>query len=382
LGAKGITVLAEEGQGGEEESRECPRCHSRRNWKSGTRDTNFGLVQRFICRDCGFRFSEKSYKDCRPTGDSQLCAILEEAKKLDTATETKTVAGESEKCNATQKDSDGKIVEFLWWMKKQGYKETTIISRGSRLRRLVNLNADLNNPDSVKETIAMQESWKESMKEVVVFAYDLFAKWQGIEWQRPRYKAIRQLPFIPQEREIDDVIAGCNEEIALFLQIGKDTGARAGEIYRLHWMEIDFEGRTLSLIAEKGSNPRIFRLSNKLLDMLSSVPKQNEKIFNHYLSLNNLRRTFERQRKRTANKFGNQRLQRITFHTLRHWKGTMEYHKTKDILHVMQVLGHKNIKNTLLYTQLIQVEKDEQFTSKVAKTPNEIQGLYVFSSRN
>jgi hypothetical protein len=45
----------------------------------------------------------------------------------------------------------------------------------------------------------------------------------------------------------------------------------------------------------------------------------------------------------------------------------MEYHKTKDILHVMEVLGHKNIKNTLVYTHLINFKTDE-FVSKVAKT--------------
>lgn len=65
----------------------------------------------------------------------------------------------------------------------------------------------------------------------------------------------------------------------------------------------------------------------------------------------------------------------LSFHTLRHWKGTTEYHKTKDILHVMQVLGHTNIKNTLLYTQLMQVDVDDQFTCKVAKTPQEITEL-------
>jgi hypothetical protein len=45
----------------------------------------------------------------------------------------------------------------------------------------------------------------------------------------------------------------------------------------------------------------------------------------------------------------------------------MEYHKIKDILHVMRILGHKNITNTLRYTQLIQTEDDE-FISRVAKT--------------
>jgi len=33
----------------------------------------------------------------------------------------------------------------------------------------------------------------------------------------------------------------------------------------------------------------------------------------------------------------------------------------------MQILGHRNIKNTLVYTQLIKVEEDE-YVCKIAKT--------------
>ena len=109
--------------------------------------------------------------------------------------------------------------------------------------------------------------------------------------------------------------------------------------------------------------------------MLCAYPKLKQNIFCCYLSLNNLRRTFERQRKRLSVKLANPRLQKITIHTLRHWKASTEYHKTKDILHVMQVLGHKNIKNTLLYTQLLPMEKDDSFVCKMAKEPIEIQEL-------
>ncbi len=52
----------------------------------------------------------------------------------------------------------------------------------------------------------------------------------------------------------------------------------------------------------------------------------------------------------------------------------MEYHRTRDILHVMEVLGHKNIKNTLVYTHLINFKTDE-FVSKVAKTTEEVARL-------
>jgi hypothetical protein len=43
----------------------------------------------------------------------------------------------------------------------------------------------------------------------------------------------------------------------------------------------------------------------------------------------------------------------------------MEYHKTKDILHVKRILGHKSVQNTMIYINL------EQFTVRVAQTLDE-----------
>jgi hypothetical protein len=48
----------------------------------------------------------------------------------------------------------------------------------------------------------------------------------------------------------------------------------------------------------------------------------------------------------------------------------MEYHKTKDILYVMRILGHRSIKNTLKYTQLVNFQNDD-YVSKVANTIKE-----------
>jgi len=49
----------------------------------------------------------------------------------------------------------------------------------------------------------------------------------------------------------------------------------------------------------------------------------------------------------------------------------MEYHKTKDILHVMHILGHRNINNTLLYTHLVNFKEDD-FVAKVAHSEKEV----------
>ncbi len=41
----------------------------------------------------------------------------------------------------------------------------------------------------------------------------------------------------------------------------------------------------------------------------------------------------------------------------------MEYHKTKDILHVQRVFGYRNINSTLIYTHLVNFESDEYHTA-------------------
>lgn len=165
------------------------------------------------------------------------------------------------------------------------------------------------------------------------------------------------------------MIAGCSTQMATFLQLLKETAARCGEAFQLKWTEIDMVSNTIRITPEKGSNPRIFRISNKLAIILGNLYRASDKVFS-YRNKFYLGKTFRKQRKRIAHKLGNPRIIRIHFHTLRHWKATMEYARTKDILHVMQLLGHKNINNTLKYTQLINFKTDE-YACKVSKTIEE-----------
>ena len=76
-----------------------------------------------------------------------------------------------------------------------------------------------------------------------------------------------------------------------------------------------------------------------------------------------------------AAKLKNSRILRITYPTFRHWKATTLYHETKDIVYVMRFLGHKNIKNTLVYVQLEEAifdKKNDGFVSKAANTIEEV----------
>jgi integrase len=357
LGAITITKL-EEQVGGEEASRECPNCRSKKNWKNGVRETNFGSVQRFLCRDCGFRFSEKSNIGSRVNRGRQLSAILKEAKKLDTATETKTVAGDK-----------GRLLEYAWAQKKRGKKDSTIEQQLHRLKQLLDKGADLNNPDSV-ETVLATETFTIPTKERLVQAYSSYTKVFKIAWTPIKTGYRPKQPYVPLESQLDQIIASSGPRYSAFWQMEKETGARVGEACKIKWDDINEDNKTIRINEpEKRSNSRTVKVSEKTIAMLKRVPrKYGPYVFSPQpKTYKNALRVL---RNRLAEQLQDPRFKLIHPHIFRHFKGTTEYAKTKDLLHVMQVLGHRNIQNTLIYTHLAQFESDE-FHHGIAKTIDE-----------
>ena len=194
---------------------------------------------------------------------------------------------------------------------------------------------------------------------------------QGLTWEKPKYYPIEKIPPIPTEQQIDNLIAGSSRQIALFLQTLKETGARRGEAYNLQWTDIDLTTGTIRITPEKGSNPRAFTLSPKLLKMLATQPHEHQGRIWKYKSITTLEASFRKQRKRIAHKLQDPKLLQIHFHILRHWKATTEYAKTKDLLYVQKLLGHRNLKTTLRYTQLLALPQNEEYICKAAKTVEE-----------
>jgi len=264
-------------------------------------------------------------------------------------------------------------------MKKEGYRPATIEGAVRYLKRVAK-HVDLTNPEQVKAYIASTK-WSESHKERVCDDLARFYRFSNIPFEQPRYRKVLRLPFIPLEREVDELISGvAGKKTSCFLRLLKETGMRAGEAWALKWVDIDFEQSTVNVQPEKNSNPRILRISNRLVAMLNTLTKESDWIFrtknpNPLASLDNFRTTFERQRRAAAEKLQNPRIGQISFKTLRHFKATTEYHRTKDILHVMQLLGHRNIKNTLVYTHLVNFGTDDDYVCKVAKTVKEASEL-------
>jgi integrase len=301
----------------------------------------------------------------------QVCESLTRgSKNLNTTAETKTAAGEKEN---TQLNAKGKIIEFGFHMQKEGLAKATIETFTYLLIKLQNNGANLLEPESVKEVLSKLKA-SNNTKATIKGAYSCFLKFLGLSWKAPKIQFQTKIPFIPSEQEIDALIAGCGHSTSAILQTLKETGMRIGEALRLKWTAINAENNTIILNEpEKNSNPRIFKVSTKLIGTLQGLPKKDERIFGSTRvqhKINNL----QQQRDKLALKLGNPRLKQITFHTLRHWRGTMEYHKTHDPWHVKQLLGHKSLKSTELYINVEQAifsETDQQFHVKVVSSVEE-----------
>jgi hypothetical protein len=80
-------------------------------------------------------------------------------------------------------------------------------------------------------------------------------------------------------------------------------------------------------------------------------------------------------RNKTAEKWQNPTIKTIRLYDLRHFFVTMTYHKTKDILYTKQQMGHKKIETTMIYTQLLQFDRDENYTCKVSQNPEQTREL-------
>jgi integrase len=263
-------------------------------------------------------------------------------------------------------------------MRKQGYRPSTIRSCVNTLKAVAK-KADLLEPEAVKSYLA-SANVSVGRKEKICQDLARLYKLKQIPFEMPRYQRVDSLPFVPQEREIDQLISACGNKTAVFLQFLKETGCRPGELWNLKWKDLNPGTASVTIAPEKGSNARQLRMSSRLVAMLNGLARRYEYCFRNPKidpenSMRTYQKVFEEQRRRIADKLQNPRINAISFRSLRHWRASTLYHRTKDILLVKSELGHKSLTSTLVYTHLISFKDDDEFVCKVARTVKEAQEL-------
>ncbi|MDH5495130.1 MAG: site-specific integrase, partial [Candidatus Bathyarchaeota archaeon] len=267
-----------------------------------------------------------------------------------------------------------RIFQVLWQMRKDGYSENTIKPIGRRLRNL-GKHADLDNPEKVKEFI-VRVDWSNGYKENIVNAYNHYAVFHCLEWRKPRHQRAFSIKKLPLESDIDLIISYTRTRNRVAFKLVKECGLRPIEVSRLTLKQIDLHKGLVYPETAKGGEARVLRIKKETLALLkqlvSNMQSVNKEIFP---SSKTLQSNWFKLRKRIAETYNKQELKQVRLYDLRHFYGTMLYHKTRDIVHVQRKMGHRSLKNTLIYIDLADFDTEEEFISKVAQTPKEIQQL-------
>jgi integrase len=262
-------------------------------------------------------------------------------------------------------------------LSKKTIKHSTVKRKVRTIKCLLKHGVDLANPESVIFFLNTC-GWKNGTKDIAIDSYRDFLDMLGLtEVKLPHFRREETLPFIPLENEIDALISSTTRKVSTFLSLLKDTAVRPIEAWRLKWLDIDITNRCVTITPAKYSKSRKLRISERTLNMLLSIAKKNQYVFSpsgipdrFSEELEHFTRNYQKQRKRIAGKLQNPRLNEISLRIFRHWKATIEYVRTRDIIHVKEMLGHVNIKNTLKYIHLANAiaQRTDEFVCKVAKT--------------
>jgi integrase len=255
-------------------------------------------------------------------------------------------------------------------MKKDGYAPSTIAGTGKRLRMIAK-SANLSDPEAVKAYIASKNT-SNGYKEALCDVYDRHVRYNGLTWHRPRYQRDDQPPYVPTQEEIDILIANSGPKYALLLSLMRDTGMRPIEVERSRVSWYDLERGLVNVQTAKHGRGRTLELKPRTLAMLKRhIAKYHLELKDGiFATVKTMRRMLKDIKERTAGKLQRPELLRISLYSLRHYFGTMTYHRTKDILYTQRKLGHRNLKNTLVYTHLVNFKSDE-YTVRVAETIKE-----------
>jgi integrase len=260
-------------------------------------------------------------------------------------------------------------------MKKNAYADTTIEAAAKRLKHLSKY-CNLDNLENVKIFIASKQC-SNGFKESLIEAYAIYCKANNISWNKPFYERYDKQPKIPSEEKLNMIIANSSKRLALILSIIKDLGLRPIEVTWLRVKDIDLDSGMVTITSAKYCVGRTLKLKSNTLAMLKNyiilkTLNVNDRLFP--VKSSSISESYRIVRNRLANKLNDPTFKTIRLYDFRHFKATMEYHRTRDLLHVKNMLGHKDLRTTLRYTQLISFPNDE-YVSAVASTVEECRKL-------
>ncbi|TVX97580.1 tyrosine-type recombinase/integrase [Cohnella terricola] len=170
-----------------------------------------------------------------------------------------------------------------------------------------------------------------------------------------RPKKVRKLPNVLASSEVVRLLSAVdNRKHRAILYLAYSSGLRVGEIVRLRITDLDRARKTLHVRQAKGRKDRITVLSDAALEMVDQYMRTYEPsgwLFpgqdsSRHLTERTVQKVFE-QAARAAHIVKN-----VSVHSLRHSFATHLLEDGVDIRYIQELLGHKSIQTTEIYTHV------------------------------
>lgn len=172
------------------------------------------------------------------------------------------------------------------------------------------------------------------------------------EEKLPLARKSLKLPLVLSKEEIIKLIElTTNLKHRLVIMFLYYAGLRLDEARNIKWQDIDFDREVIHLKTAKGDKERVIFLHKKLIDMLKMYGINKEGlIFISQREGKYNKRTIQQIIKSASKKAGIRK--NVTPHTLRHSFATHLLEAGADIRYIQQLLGHKDLKTTQIYTHV------------------------------
>ncbi|HUJ84739.1 MAG TPA: tyrosine-type recombinase/integrase [Candidatus Acidoferrales bacterium] len=375
----------------------CPQCGHSHWHRNGHEDSDFGVdIQRYICLDCGGRFSDpddlkRSHEVAASylasietaslnakgnnTENSQVCAIRENAKNLTGETSTQVSVSQM-KNHKELTNIDLVIADYKQYMQKEHLlNDLTLSKYVFRLKWLANeMHVNLFDPDDFKQKLAFNSTLSTKSncnKNSICKAYTSFVKkylhMEDVKIPHFEYKTPEYNP--PQPDHMEMLYAALSDQMRVFCFVLMATAARPIEALRIEWKDIDFARKTIAINKPaKHGRTRTVPLKGrfvKVIDMLAEWKKQqyniatcrsrvqrNLNLVFTYKDTDTAGENFRRARKAAARRLGMPELEKITFYSNRHWRAVLERYLTGNPDKVANLLGENSTKYVAVYAPI------------------------------
>ena len=260
---------------------------------------------------------------------------------------------------------DKKIALFVQLLQVKRYSTSSIDTYVSAFRQFlmhfVDTDVDSFNKKQIEHYInymvtnrKISVSYQKQLVAAIKFWYqDVLGKKMQLDYLYPDRGEFK-IPVVFSQAEVKLILANCeNLKHKAILATVYSCGLRVSELTNLKITDIDSNTMTVTIRQSKGNRDRVVVLAEKLLILLRDYFKEYKP--KEYLFEG---RTNGRYSERSVQQLLKQLLAKLkinkqgSVHSLRHSYATHLIEQGTDVRFVKDLLGHKSIKTTLIYTHL------------------------------